>query len=320
MKYAIGIDLGGTNIKGVVIDRDGKVYKKISIPGETDKGRKVILNNILKVGKQLMDGIEIKDIAGIGIGSPGLISPEGKVITGAANLKGWNGTDMVNYIKKFLPVKNIKAENDVTALALGEAMFGAGKNYNIVLCAAIGTGLGGGIVINKKIYRGKDGYAGEFGHITLEPDGFECTCGKRGCLEAYASSVGIKNYVSKYKNKIKKSEIFKKADKDINKITPKIVFDCAKEGDKLAMEIVEEFCYHLAWGFGILTNIFNPDVIIVAGGISLAGKFLLNHIKKHINQFVLKYYRNKVKLKLASLGAIAGAIGSASLIFQDDNK
>ncbi len=314
-EYAIGADIGGTNIQFCILDNYGNISEFFTLPTEADKGRKHILKNLYRGANEILSKNKHLKFKGIGVGSPGLINISGKVVTGAENLPGWNGTN----IKKFLEKKAglpVYVENDVTALALGEAKFGAGKNYNNIICLAFGTGLGGGIVINKKIYRGKYGYAGEFGHIVVNPNGPKCSCGNKGCLETYASTVGLKRIVrEKLKNK-KNSKLIKLADNNIKKITPKLLFDEYKKKNKDAVEIINEMGYYLGIGISIFTNIFDPDIIILAGGISKAGNPLIDLILKYSYTHALKFYKDKINIKISKFKDKAGVIGTASLVFE----
>jgi len=314
-KYALGADLGGTNIKFAIIDNTGKIIDYHETLTESNKGRKIILKNLISGIIYLLNKNKKLKISGIGVGSPGLVDETGKVVTGAGNLTGWNGTKIKQEIEKVIHLP-VFADNDVTALALGEAMFGAGKGYNNVICAALGTGLGGGIIINQKIYRGKYGYAAEFGHIVVEPDGVPCTCGKRGCLETYASAWGLKRIAKQYLKKNRNSLILKLAQHNIENITPKIIFDAYLKGDKIADKILNEMGYYLGLGLSILVNIFDPDIIIIAGGVARAGKPLIQLIYKYIYEHSLPFYKNRIKIKLSKFKHRAGAIGSASLVFE----
>ncbi len=314
-EYAIGADIGGTNIQFCILDNTGEIHDFFSIPSEAHKGRAQTLKNLLQGVNKILASNTRTNFKGIGVGSPGLINEKGKVVTGAENLPGWNGAEIKKYLEKHTGLYT-HVENDVTALALGEAKFGAGKNYRNIICLAFGTGLGGGIVFDNKIYRGKYGYAAEFGHIVVNPNGPKCSCGNNGCLETYASTVGLKRIVKeKLKNK-KNSKLLKLAENNINNITPKLLFDEYKKNNKEAKEIINEMGHYLGIGIGIITNIFDPDVIILAGGISKAGKTLIDIIKKNSVPYLLPFYRNKLNIKISKFKDKAGVIGTASLVFE----
>jgi len=315
-QYALGVDIGGTNIKYIILDNSGKEIDHFTNSTEANKGRTKILKNIISGIQTLLKNNPKLKLAGIGVGSPGFIQ-NGKVISGAWNFKNWNGTNIKQYLEKNLNLP-VFVDNDVTCVALGEAYFGAGKNKDRVLCAALGTGLGGGIVINKKVYRGKHGYAAEFGHMILNPSGPKCSCGKKGCLETYASATGLKQLAKIYLKNNKNSKIFKYA-KNINDITPIDIFKAFYEKDKIATKIINDMGYYLGQGLGILINIFDPDIIIIAGGISKEGKPLLDLIYQYVYKFTLPFYNNKVKIALSKFKQKSGVIGTASLVFEQLN-
>ena len=310
-KLLIGLDIGGTAIKCGLVTQEGELLSFIEQPTESEQGRKQILKNIYIAITALLkkNNITLKKIYGIGVGTPGLPDEQGKIVHGAANLNQWHGTKLGDFLKTefHLPVR---IENDVTALASGESFFGNGKNYNNFICLAFGTGLGGGIIINNRIYRGKYGYAGEFGHVKVnsEPDAPYCTCGKRGCLETYASTVGIrrliKENIKKYKTKL------------TLKSMPKEVYALA-EKDSLAKYIVKEVGYRLGLGLATLVNIFDPEAIILGGGIPKAGKIFFNSFQKTLYDHVLPFYNtHKIKILKTKLSKQAGIVGAASLLLQ----
>ncbi|MBN1898879.1 MAG: ROK family protein [Spirochaetes bacterium] len=313
-EYALGADLGGTNIKFVIIDDKGKEIDYVKRSTEAKKGRQAILDNLLSGINDLLSrnkGIRIK---GIGIGSPGLINKAGTVVTGAGNLPGWNGTKAGEYIKKKMKMP-VFVDNDVTALALGEALFGAGKGYRYVLCVALGTGLGGGIIVDRRVYRGAHRYAAEFGHMVVNPDGAACTCGKRGCLESYVSAWGLKRLAEIYLKDNKESLILKMTDNQIENINPEIIFRAYEKGDRVARQVLNEMGHYLGIGFSILINIFDPDVIVVAGGISGDYEHIVKLVEKSMYDHTLPFYKN-IKIKTSRFKYKAGAIGSASLVFE----
>ncbi len=314
-KYALGIDIGGTNIKYIILDNSGIQIDHFSNKAEFKMGGKHVLKNVIEGAKLLIKKNKNIKIEGIGVGSPGLISKDGKVITGASNLKDWAGIDIKGNINKHIKLP-LFIDNDVTLVALGEAYFGAGKKYNRVICLALGTGLGGGIVLNKHIYRGKYGYAGEFGHVVINPRGPLCSCGKRGCLERYASASGLKQLAKKYIQKNKQTKILKYAG-SIKNITPIHIYNAFRKNDAVAKKIIEDMSYYTGMGIGMLVNIFDPDIIIIAGGISREGKLLLDLIYKHLYKFTLPFYKNKVNIKLSKFKDKSGVIGTASLVFEE---
>lgn len=317
MKYALGADLGGTNIKYMLIDNAGREIDHFENLTGANGGREVIMQNMISGLKHMLNRHRDKKIQGIGIGSPGLIDEKGKVVIGAANLKGWDGTDIHGGISREIDLP-VFVDNDVTLVALGEAYFGVGKHAASVLCLALGTGLGGGIIINKKIYRGRHGYAGEFGHMTVNPhpDAFNCSCGKKGCLETYASSIGLRNLTEKHVTPRTRTALFNYV-KKTEDITPVHIFQAYREKDETAGKILDEMSVYLGLGISQLLHIFDPDIIILAGGITKAGDVLLELAQRHLNSFSLKFYHDKANIRLSRFQNKCGSIGAAAFVFEE---
>ncbi|MGQ9616724.1 MAG: ROK family protein [Spirochaetota bacterium] len=322
--YAIGLDLGGTNLKGGIVSDNGDVYQFTITPSGVPEGPKKILENLIVLtGFFLKKADEMGiSISGIGVATPGIIDPSyGGITGGADNLPGWRGTPFMRtlYEEFKLPVH---AHNDVTAITLGELRHGAGRGKQNVILAAFGTGIGGGIVVDGKLYGGHTGYGGEIGHMVIRADGYRCSCGIRGCWEEYASIRGImrtaRNYISK--DSLKESTIYIKINNKIENLTPKVLFDSAREGDRLALQIIDEVGNNAAIGIGNLINIFNPELFIVGGGIALAGEIFVESIKKHIHKWSLKDSREATEILLAELGEKAGVVGASTLVFENINR
>jgi len=253
---------------------------------------------------------------GIGLGSPGTINHENGTIKGAYNLNWTNEVYPVRDIQKGtgLPVV---IENDANVAALGERWQGAGNNADDVVFVTLGTGVGGGIIANGKLVQGANGAGGEIGHVTVNPNGFMCTCGKRGCLETIASATGIvhvaRDRASEYAGKSQLKEMLD----DGQDISAKDVFDLAKEEDDLATIVADYVCESLGFVLGNIANTLNPKYIIIGGGVSAAGEFLRAKVDKSMRDNEFATIKDSTELKLASLGNGAGVIGAASLIKVD---
>ncbi len=308
-KVAIGLDIGGTDIKAGIVDVSGKIIASHSGPTQNNTDRKTVLANVTNILDTLLKQAKMKssDIQGIGVGTPGLVDSKGLVLTGVWNIKGWNGTPIGDFLRKKYKTVVI-VENDVTALALGESCFGNGKGYDNIIVLAFGTGLGGGIIINKDVYRGHSGYAGEFGHTIVngEKDAPFCTCGARGCIETYASTVGIKRMLKEAKG----------VKTVLNQDSmPRDVYEAAQNGDKLALKIVDEVGYRLGISMASFVNLFDPAAVILGGGIANAGPIFYKSFQKSYFERVLAHYKkNKVKFLPTKLGREGGIVGTASLI------
>ena len=285
-KYIIGVDLGGTNIRaGLVLCN--KVIKKSEVKTEPDKGKTIVIKNLVKAISRAM----IKNVAGIGIGSPGPLDYRKGLIIRTKNIP----IEKVN-LKKILEKKfnvPVFVDNDANCFALGEAVYGAGKKFDAVVGLTLGTGVGGGIIIEKKIFHGRND-AGELGHTTINFNGIKCNCGNIGCLEEYASTRGIMRLAKGLKAK-----------------TPLDVYNLALKGNKKAIKAFEKMGFYLGIAVANFVNIFDPDVVIIGGGISNAWKFFSKSMKKTVKE---RAYVNKNPIIVKSRLRDAAILGAASLI------
>jgi glucokinase len=319
-KLAIGIDLGGTNLKAIVMNEQGRGSHLSRIPTEAKKGGKKVLENILTLIDTLIRKQGSKDnIIGIGIGTPGFVDRDGTVLGGAENLPGWKGTNLYDPIQqKFgLPAT---AGNDVTVAALAESRFGAGKGVSNMVCLALGTGIGGGLVINDQLYKGSHGMAGELGHITVETDGLQCNCGQKGCVEQYASAPGIveaairmcKDLDAKQQTPFSKDVLHKP-----HALTSKIVYDYVKKNDPVACHVNEYICEKLAKAIGTIVNVLSPDRIILGGGVMMAGQVIVDTVSRYAPKYCWPEIWKRCDIAIAQLGENAGVLGAAGLVFED---
>ena len=277
-KYIIGIDLGGTKISGAVSDRNGNVLYKKSIETLAQEGSENVKNRIIHLVGHILTQIKSDkdEVFGIGIASPGPLDVnEGMIIeTPSLPFKKYKLTKAVEDgtgIRAFI-------DNDANAAALGELWFGAGKGVKNLIYMTVSTGIGGGIVINGDLYRGKTGNAGELGHVTVEPSGPRCNCGNYGCLEVMASGTAIAR-IARERMKDTKSML-----SSYQNVTSKEVFECAKKGDKLSMEVVDYTTNYLGIGVANLVNIFDPEMFIIGGGVSKAGDILFDKVRKVVSK------------------------------------
>ncbi len=312
---AVGLDLGGTFIKVGLVSSKGEVLKKTKIPTLGDRGRDQVL-------AQMEKGIEFslqgeKGVKGIGIGTPGLVDREGIVYL-APNLPNWNGLNLKDYFeKKFsLPVK---VENDVNTITWGEYLFGAGRGCRNMICVTLGTGVGGGVVVNGKLLSGGIYSAVEIGHISINFKGPRCKCGNIGCVERYVGAKYIEAMARREIRKGRKSIIKELVKGDLDKITPEIISLAYQKGDRLAEEIWIKVGTYLGTLFSGLVNLFNPERIVIGGGIAQAGEILFSTIKRVIKERSFYLLAKDVEVVPASLGQDAGIISSASLILARDS-
>lgn len=310
-RYCFGVDVGGTTIKIGLFDLEGTVLEKWEVPTRTAEGGKNILPDaaasvLQKIKEKSLDKSQIK---GIGVGAPGPIDREGTVY-GAVNL-GWEETFSIRDTMHGLTGLMVKAANDANVAALGEMWKGGGQGYKDLVLVTLGTGVGGGIIVNGEILTGVIGAGGEIGHMHIQ-DGEErqCNCGGFGCLEQYASATGIV-YLAK-------TRLLKGAENTAlhaDDVTAKAVFDAVKEGDKTAVQIAEEFGDYLGKGLAAVAGVVNPEAFVIGGGVSKAGEILFDFIVKNYKKYVFKGSKNAA-FKLATLGNDAGIYGAARLILE----
>lgn len=315
MNYVAGVDIGGTNTKIGIVDNAGTILAKKSIKTLSLDGVNVTLERIWEGVKDLLVELNLKeeDILGVGMGIPGPVKNQ-EIVGFFANFP-WEKNINIAKIFKNISGKNTKLDNDVNVIALGEAVYGAGKGTKTSVTIALGTGIGGGIFINGELISGFTGAGGELGHMKLVKDGKLCGCGQRGCFEAYASATGIEREAVSRLMANKTNMLYKKINGDLNKLEAKDIFDCAKEGDKFSLDIVDYEAEYLAMGIGNVLNIINPEKIILGGGVALAGDILLDRVKEKLINYALPITLiDGFEIVLGKLGNDAGIKGAAALI------
>ena len=308
-KYVIGVDLGGTKILTALSDFEGNIKAKVLKDTEADKGREVVIDNIkYTVYKAIEEaGVEIEDVAGLGLGVPGPINIEAGVIQHTPNLD----LDNVNIIDRLegldLP---IFLENDANAAALGEKYFGAGVNADDLLYVTISTGIGGGIVIDGQVFHGCSAGAGEVGHMTIVPDSnHQCGCGNYGCWEAVASGTAIQNRAQEA-IRAGKDSLMKEMVSKIDDINGEIVTQAYQDGDELAQEIITQIGDYLGIGFSNLINIFNPEIIVIGGGVSNAWSLFEEQVAETIERRAMSSLAEDAELAITELGSEVGVYGA----------
>ncbi|MBO5560616.1 MAG: ROK family protein [Firmicutes bacterium] len=308
----LGIDLGGTNITAGLVDETGKLIDKKTTPTMNGRQADGILDDMASLCEKLIEenDITIKDIKSLGIGLPGLMDKKKGVLIYANNLN-FDGVNVVKEMKKRIDLP-VYIENDANCAAIGENTCGAAYGDKNVIYVTLGTGVGAGIIIDGKVFDGSFGGGGEAGHMVIVADGELCTCGRKGCWEAYASASALRREGRIAAAKYPSSRIFQKVDGDIRLIDAKTVFDAADEGDEAAMNIVHDYQIYVAIGLVNLVNIFQPEAIVIGGGICARGSKLTDPIIDILNTRV---YGGKLKTKIvvATLGNDAGIVGAAML-------
>lgn len=314
----IGIDLGGTSIKFAILTTAGEIQGKWSIKTNIlDEGSHIVDDMIESIQHRLdLLGLAAADFQGIGMGSPGVVDRDKGTVIGAYNLNWKTLQPIKQKIEKALGIPFF-IDNDANVAALGERWMGAGDNQPDVVFMTLGTGVGGGIVAEGKLLHGVAGAAGELGHITVDFDQpIACTCGKKGCLETVASATGIVNLTRRYADEYEGDAALKRLIDNGEEVTAKTVFDLAKEGDDLALIVYRNFSRYLGITCANIGSILNPSTIVIGGGVSAAGEFLLQGVQKVYDENSFPQVRTSTKLALATLGNDAGVIGAASLVLQ----
>ena len=309
-KYCIGVDIGGTTVKIGLFTDKGTVKDKWEIVTRKDEGGSFILSDIAaSVDEKLtQEKIDKKDVLGIGLGIPGPITADGTVLK-CVNL-GWGIFNVAEEVTKLTGISNVKVGNDANVAALGEMWQGGGKGYKNLVMMTLGTGVGGGIILNGEILTGSKGAAGEIGHITVNYDEEDtCNSGKRGCLEQFASATGI---VKEAKRLLLVSDKPSKL-RELQYLSAKAIFDAAKEGDELANELVDQLAKYLGIAASHIAAVVDPEAFVIGGGVSKAGEILTSRIKKNYEKNVMFALQNK-EFRLAELGNDAGIYGCAKMV------
>lgn len=307
--YVFGVDVGGTTVKLGLFDINGNVMDKWEIPTRTGNNGENILPDIAASVQARMaeKSIGKEDVAGVGIGAPGPVDGAG-IIHKAVNL-GWTEMNLKQELSKLLGGMNVEGGNDANVAALGEMWKGGGQGYRNLVAVTLGTGVGGGIIIDGKVVNGASGSGGEIGHIHVEDHETEaCGCGNFGCLEEYASATGITRLANRKLKASDKDSVLRQKE-----ISAKSVFDAVKAGDELAIEVAQQFGEYLGKGLAIIASVVNPEVFVIGGGVSRAGEVLFDYIRPAFERTVFHGCRD-TKFVLATLGNDAGIYGAAKLV------
>ena len=313
--YSIGVDIGGMSIKVGVVDRDGNILKRGKVVTDVEGGEHKIINDIADLILTLIDPKD-RDFVGIGIGCPGAINSATGVVDRAFNLK-WHKVALAEELARRIN-KRIKVSNDANVAALGETMYGVGRAYTDTIFLTLGTGVGGGIMLNGKLYEGNESKGAELGHMVLVVDGEQCSCGRRGCMEAYCSATALIRETKKAMLADKKSSMWEFVGGDIEKVDGRVAFECSKSGDKSANAVVDYFVKYLGEGMLNFANIFRPQAIILGGGVCAQGDYLIYKLKDYCKDRNYGFANTpRFDILVAQLGNDAGIIGAAGLILSE---
>lgn len=320
--YYIGIDLGGTNIAAGIVNENCEIIKKGSVPTGRLRPFEEIIKDMTDLIKGLVKetGIKENEISSIGIGIPGSVDVENVRSLYVCNIPSFSNGDIGKELKKHFPDASVYVENDANAAAYGEFIAGAAKGGKDVVAVTLGTGVGGGIIVDGKIYGGTNHAGGELGHIVINVDGVPCGCGRAGCWETYASVTGLIRETAEEIEKYPESIIHKMIKRD-GKISGRTAFDAMRQGDEAGKKIVEQYIRYIGVGAVNIINIFQPEKLVIGGGISKEGETILAPLREFVKKEV--YTRNSESLRAceivaAELGNDAGIIGAAMLFKQGE--
>lgn len=305
----IGIDLGGTNIAIGIVDQAGKLLAKKSVKTLSEQGFETMVRRMAETVRSLLNenGMSEKDIAGVGIGSPGTINSAAGTVICSFNLSLYN-VPLVAELKKYFSVP-VYISNDANCAALGESVSGGAKGLSDVVMITLGTGVGGGVIIGGKIFEGYQGLGTELGHMIIKMGGRECPCGMRGCWEAYASATALavqtKEAIARHPDSIMAK---------VTEINGRTAFEAAKKGDRAGKLVVKHYLEYIAFGIVDIVNIFRPQVVLIGGGISHEGAYILKPIQRCVDKYSFgAALTPPPPVRLATLGNDAGIIGAAMI-------
>jgi glucokinase len=314
--YIIGFDLGGTNMHFGLLSVSGELIAAGSSETLAEQGPEAAMDRAAAAIRALVKeaGIDASALLGVGLGSPGPLDLRAGKILETPNLKGWSGFALSGELGRRLGCP-VYLDNDANAAALGEYWLGAGRGCTCLIYFTLGTGIGGGIVLEGRVWRGPDGTGGELGHMTIFPDGLECGCGNFGCLEAHANAAAIERFARQAAAHYPDSRLAARQEAG-ERLTPKVVNECAQAGDGPAIGVLEQVGRALGIASASYTNIFNPDKIVFSGGITAAAKFILPVVEREIRLRVFPVMANRVKVQVSELGPNAGVIGAAAVLLE----
>jgi glucokinase len=309
-RYCFGADIGGTTVKLGLFTPGGEIVKKWEIPTrKEDNGSHILPDIAVSIKNEMAErNLTHDNIIGIGVGAPGPVDNDG-VVHKAVNL-GWGVLNIKQELNKLTDLP-VRAGNDANVAALGEMWKGGGEGFKDLVVVTLGTGVGGGVIINGRVVTGCNGGGGEIGHIHIEDNEEECCgCGNKGCLEQYASATGVVRLATRKLNSVSTESVLRKEG-----LSCKNVFDAVKARDPLAREIAEEFGHYLGKGLASIAGVTNPEVFVIGGGVSKAGEIIIDYVQKYYKQYAFHASKD-AKFKLATLGNDAGIYGAAKLVLE----
>ena len=313
---AIGVDIGGTSIKGAAVTTSGEVLDTFSMPVVKGENQNITVNKLISLIESYLTthNYNKENCLGIGFGIPGSIDSKNGNVDYSNNLR-WEHLQFVEMVKKRIDLP-IRITNDANAAAYGESRFGAGRKYKNMLMVTLGTGVGGGIIIDGELYEGNMGKGAELGHMVVQLNGRQCTCGRKGCLEAYASATGLITSTKEMIEKHKDSKMWAISRK-LGKVNARVAFEAARAGDPYGEELVNNYVKYLGEGLNNYFNIFRPEAVVLSGGLANERDYLVSRLKKYCEERDYGFPRTpKVDILVSELGYHSGIVGAAALMFK----
>lgn len=319
-RFAIGVDLGGTKVASAIADAEGHILSKHTFPTGGEDGAEAVMDRIKAGIRQLLEDVDASpaQLIGIGVGSPGPLDTRRGVVVFAPNLP-FRNVPVTDILQQEFHVP-VFLENDANAAGLGEARLGAGQGRRHVVYITVSTGIGGGIIIDGRIYRGAHDFAGEIGHMTIEPGGPVCGCGNRGCLEAVASGTAMARDGRSMMIAGRTPILAQLVEQDPEKVNAETVAQAAQQGDEGCRELVERTGYYLGLGVANVANLLDPEMVIIGGGVAKMGEPLFARVRQVLSQRALAAVANAVEVVPAALGGDAGVIGAVQVALGQDRE
>jgi glucokinase len=316
-KVVVGVDLGGTNLTAGVVTEDGRVVSKAKVSTHAEEGPDAVLGRIAEaIEKVIADsGLGRDGVEAAGVGVPGPLDWQSGVVFTPPNLPGWKDVPVAAILTEQLGITTY-IENDANSAGYGENWAGAGRSVKDLIALTLGTGIGGAIILNNKLWRGIDGTAGEIGHMIMEIDGRPCNCGSKGCIERYGSATGIVITAREMIATGKKTDLVDMVDGDLDKLTSKTIFDACQNGDELARDVFTKTGRTIGMGLVTLANLLNPEMFVICGGVIDAGDVLFDPMRQTLLDLAFEQPGHRAQVVPAELGDDAGFIGAAGVALQ----
>ena len=317
---AVGIDLGGTNLRVGVVNHQGIIINSVKTPTLAHEGKNKVIDRIADLLEEILETSKIssKEIRGICIGAPGFLDIRRGLIRESPNLPGWKDVALKDEITKRTSLTSVFLQNDANVYTFGEWWKGAGNGYKSIVGITLGTGVGGGLILDKKIWSGEDGMAGEIGHMIVEPSGLRCKCGRNGCLESYSSGTAIVRRTIMVLKRGEDSSLKERIKGDFNVITPKMVFEEAQGGDCLSLDMLTEAGRYLGIAISSLMNILDIKRFVIGGRVAGAGDIILQPAMQEVRKRAINVPEEEKLIVQATLGDDAGIIGAAGVVLEGE--